>query len=179
MGVDPEIEGGDVDAHGNPILGRSTMEDYLEGNAEYVTVAMDKASSWQGQYLESPNYPGVPLKVMDNGGFAEQQTGNGWVDIAFRDPEMARNLPRRTSLSARSLRSGPRRCSLAGPSLRRDSSSKRSMQPSRPARATKRKRRHPREVTSRLARRSFQSGAGTELPAGAGCRRGGPHPARR
>ena len=92
MGVDPEIEGQDLDAHGNPILGRSTMEDYLEGNAEYVTVAMDKASSWQGQYLESPNYPGVPLKVMDNGGFGNNKTGNGWVDIAFRDPEMARNF---------------------------------------------------------------------------------------
>ena len=92
MGVDPEIEGGDVDAHGNPILGRSTMEDYLEGNAEYVTVAMDKASSWQGQHLESPNYPGVPFKVMDNGGFGNNKTGNGWVDIAFRDPEQARNM---------------------------------------------------------------------------------------
>jgi hypothetical protein len=92
MGLDPEIEGKDEDAHGNPILGRSTMEDYLEGNADYVTVAMDKASSWQGQYLESPQWPGVPFKVMDNGGFGNDVAGNGWVDIAFRDPRYARSM---------------------------------------------------------------------------------------
>ena len=92
MGVDPGIEGADRDAHDNPILGHSTMEDYLEGNGEYVTVAMDKQSSWQGQHLESPNYPGVVFKVMDNGGFGNNKTGNSWVDIAFRDPEPAKSM---------------------------------------------------------------------------------------
>src|SRR5262245_6172592 len=92
MGLDPEIEGRDEDAHGNPILGRSTMEDYLDGRADYVTVAMDRNSSWQGQYLESPHYPGVVFKVMDNGGFGNERTGNSWVDIAVRDPLPAREM---------------------------------------------------------------------------------------
>ena len=90
MGLDPEVEGPDRDAYDNPIQGRSTMEDYLDGNADYVTVAMDKASSWQGGYLESPNFPGVPFKVADHGDFGDNKAGNDWVDIAYRDPEKAR-----------------------------------------------------------------------------------------
>ena len=89
MGLDPDQEGPDRDAYDNPILGRSTMEDYLSGRGEYVTVAMDKNSSWQGGYLESPNYPGVAFKVADHGEFGDGKAGNDWVDIAYSDPKKA------------------------------------------------------------------------------------------
>lgn len=95
MGVNPKIEGGPLDAHGNMILGKSTMEDYAEGRGNYVTVAMDKESDWQGKYLISAAYPGVVFKVMDNGGYGNGKTGRDWVDIAWKDPEMAKRFTRR------------------------------------------------------------------------------------
>ena len=57
MGLSPTMEGGNVDAHGEPILGRTTMEDYAQGNGDYVTVAMDKTSPWQNQFLSLANFP--------------------------------------------------------------------------------------------------------------------------
>lgn len=95
MGVSPKVEGGPLDAHGNMILGNSTMEDYAEGRGNYVTVAMDKKSDWQGKYLISAAYPGVVFKVMDNGGFGNNKTGRDWIDIAWKDPAMARRFMQR------------------------------------------------------------------------------------
>ena len=79
MGLSAKTEGGPLDAHGNMILGRSTMEDYAEGRGNYVTVAMDIASDWQGKYLISAAYPGVVFKVMDNGDHGNHKTGRDWV----------------------------------------------------------------------------------------------------
>jgi len=95
MGVNPKVEGGPMDAHGNMILGNSTMEDYAEGRGNYVTVAMDKESDWQGKYLISAAYPGVVFKVMDNGGYGNGKTGRDWIDIAWKDPAMARKFTQR------------------------------------------------------------------------------------
>ena len=95
MGLSPKVEGGDVDAHGNKILGRSTMEDYQAGRGNYVTVAMDKRSPWQGKYLRSDAYPNVVFKVMDNGGYGNNRTGLNWIDIAWTDPEKAKRVKQR------------------------------------------------------------------------------------
>ena len=92
MGLSPTVEGGNVDAHGEPILGRTTMEDYAQGNGDYVTVAMDKNSSWQNQFLSSPNFPGTVFRVRDNGGYGNNKTGENWVDVAFSDPQKAKSM---------------------------------------------------------------------------------------
>jgi len=54
--------------YGNQIWNKTTMEDYKDGKGDYVTVAMDKDSPLQKQYLSSPDFPGVVFKVMDTGG---------------------------------------------------------------------------------------------------------------
>ena len=96
MGLSPTVEGGPLDAHGNRILGNTTMEDYHAGRGPgYVTVAMDKTSSWQGKYLASPAYPNVVFKVMDNGGYGNNKTKENWIDIAWTDPEMAKRFTKR------------------------------------------------------------------------------------
>jgi len=95
MGLDPRVEGGPLDAHGNRILGQTTMEDYHAGRGEYVTVAMDKKSPWQSKFLTSPRYPGVVFKVMDNGGYGNNKTGRNWIDIAWTDPAQARKFKQR------------------------------------------------------------------------------------
>lgn len=79
-----------MDAYGNQIWGKTTMEDYLAGNGDYVTVAMDKESSLQKKYLKSDAYPGVVFKVMDTGGYGNGKKGNDWVDIAWKDPQKAK-----------------------------------------------------------------------------------------
>jgi hypothetical protein len=84
-----KIEGPDKDAHGAPILGRTTMEDYKAGRGHYVTVAMDIRSPWQNQYLYSPQFPGVVFRVRDNGSYGNYRTGVNWIDIAFKDPAKA------------------------------------------------------------------------------------------
>ena len=90
MGLSAKVEGGVKDAHGNVILGKTTMEDFHAGRGPYVTVAMDKTSDWQGKYLISSKYPGVVFRVMDNGGYGNNKTGRNWIDIAWTDPERAK-----------------------------------------------------------------------------------------
>lgn len=90
MGLSATVEGGPNDAHGQRILGRTTMEDYRAGRGNYVTVAMDKSSDWQDQYLVSDQHPGVVFRVRDNGGYGNNRTGRNWIDIAYTDPEMAK-----------------------------------------------------------------------------------------
>jgi hypothetical protein len=90
MGLSPTVEGGPDDAHGQRILGKTTMEDYAAGKGNYVTVAMDKKSPWQNKYLASPQYPGVVFRVRDNGGYGNNRTGLNWIDIAWTDAEKAK-----------------------------------------------------------------------------------------
>ena len=92
MGLNAGIEGADLDAHDTPILGRTTFEDYIDGRGDYVTVAMDKNSSWQNQFLSSPNFPGMVFQVRDNGGYGNGKTGENWIDIAFTDPQKAKSM---------------------------------------------------------------------------------------
>lgn len=82
---DPKMEGGPLDRHGNPAY---TMEQFKEGKAPYVTVAMDPKSPWQGKELRSPKFPGISFKVMDTGG-AFKGNGLSRMDIAFSDPARA------------------------------------------------------------------------------------------
>jgi hypothetical protein len=89
-GLSASIEGGPNDAHGQRILGRTTMEDYQAGRGNYVTVAMDKATDWQNQYLASKQFPGVVFRVRDNGGYGNNRTGRNWIDIAYTNPQMAK-----------------------------------------------------------------------------------------
>jgi hypothetical protein len=90
MGLSAKVEGGPDDAHGQRILGRTTMEDYAAGRGDYVTVAMDKNSDWQNQYLVSDQYPGVVFRVRDNGGYGNARTGRNWIDIAYTSAAAAK-----------------------------------------------------------------------------------------
>ena len=92
MGLNAGIEGADLDAHDTPILGRTTFEDYIDGRGDYVTVAMDKNSSWQNQFLSSPAFPDVVFQVRDNGGYGNGKTGENWIDVAFTDPQKAKSM---------------------------------------------------------------------------------------
>lgn len=79
---DPSMEGKNaVASRGGPAY---TMEDYIEGRAPYVSVAMDSNSKWQGQYIVSPAFPNVIFKVEDTGS-AFQGKGETAIDIAYRD----------------------------------------------------------------------------------------------
>jgi hypothetical protein len=90
MGLSAKVEGGPDDAYGQRILGRTTMEDYAAGRGDYVTVAMDKNSDWQNQYLVSDQYPGVVFRVRDNGGYGNARTGRNWIDIAYTSAAAAK-----------------------------------------------------------------------------------------
>ena len=92
MGLNAGIEGADLDAHDTPILGRTTFEDYIDGRGDYVTVAMDKNSSWQNQFLSSPAFPDMVFQVRDNGGYGNGKTGENWIDVAFTDPQKAKSM---------------------------------------------------------------------------------------
>lgn len=92
MGLDSSIEGPDLDAHDTPILGKTTMEDYAAWRGDYVTVAMDKASRLQDRFMKSSHFPGVAFRVRDNGPYGNDRAGDGWVDIAWTDPQAANNL---------------------------------------------------------------------------------------
>jgi hypothetical protein len=92
MGLSQGIEGGINDAHDTPILGRTTMEDYQAGRGGYVTVAMDKNSSWQNQFLKSPAFRDTVFRVRDNGGYGNGKTGENWIDIAYTDPRKAKSM---------------------------------------------------------------------------------------
>jgi hypothetical protein len=95
MSLSAKMEGGIYDAHGNVILGRTTMEDYLAGRGPYVTVAINKSSDWQGKFFVSPAYPDVVFKVMDNGGYGNNKTGRNWIDIAWANPQRAKDFVKR------------------------------------------------------------------------------------
>jgi len=91
-GLSGSMEGGVKDAHGNTIWGNSTYEDYFAGRGPgYITVAMDKDSELQAEYLVSDQHPGAVFRVMDNGGYGNGRTGNSWIDIAYRDPSKAKS----------------------------------------------------------------------------------------
>ena len=90
-------EGGPLDQHGNQILGKTTMEDYAARRGDYVTVAMDKQSDWQGKFLRSPAYPGIVFKVSDTGSYGKGK-GKDWIDIAWTDPAKARNYKKANTL---------------------------------------------------------------------------------
>lgn len=72
-----------------------TLEDYQEGNAPYVSVAMDNTRNnplGYGTMLESEQFPGVPFRVMDTGSAFNGNTnrfgpakGTSRIDIARRD----------------------------------------------------------------------------------------------
>lgn len=89
-GLSCSIEGGSLDAHGNTIWNRTTLEDFRAGRGDYVTVAMDpERRDLQGMYLRSPVFPGILFRVMDVGGFGRGR-GTDWVDIATSNAEKAR-----------------------------------------------------------------------------------------
>ena len=92
MGLSKKVEGPDLDAHDQPILGRTTVEDYQAGRGDYVTVAMDINSQWQDQFLSSPSFPGTVFRVRDNGGYGNGKTKENWVDIAYTDPQKAASV---------------------------------------------------------------------------------------
>lgn len=103
--VDPgdpayQMEGGRVGAaewHGQPVKQERlyTLEDFQEGKAPYVSVAMDntlKNPLPYGSILSSPQFPGVPFRVMDTGSAFNGKTakygpakGLTRIDIARRD----------------------------------------------------------------------------------------------
>lgn len=63
--VDRRMEGGATDTHGQPL---HTLEDFLSGNAPYVSVSGDDAIWPYGQNIEIANWPGVVFRVVDTGG---------------------------------------------------------------------------------------------------------------
>ena len=86
--------------HGKPVKQERlyTLDQYRRGEAPYVSVAMDNSKSnplSYGTVLESPDFPGIPFRVMDTGiafnGKAEKEEnkkryggakGLGRIDIA-------------------------------------------------------------------------------------------------
>lgn len=107
--VDPsdpnyQMQGGMVGAaewHGQPVKQEKlfTLEDFEEGKAPYVSVAMDNSENNPlpyGAQLRSPQFPGVPFRVMDTGSAFNGKTqkygpakGLGRIDIARRDKKGA------------------------------------------------------------------------------------------
>jgi hypothetical protein len=83
------IEGGrGVAERGGPAY---RMEDYAEGTAPWVSVAMDSESPLQGKFLVNSRHPNVVFKVEDTGS-AFQGKGESRIDIAFRDRGKATNF---------------------------------------------------------------------------------------
>lgn len=72
-----------------------TLDDWRDGTAPYVSVAMDNSTNNPLKYgteLRSPQFPGVPFRVMDTGSAFNGKTkkygpakGLGRIDIARRD----------------------------------------------------------------------------------------------
>jgi hypothetical protein len=107
--VDPgspnaQMEGGHYGAsewHGTPVKPERlhTLEDFKEGKAPYVSVAMDNTRSNPlpyGTILRSPQFPGVPFRVMDTGSAFNGDTkkyggpkGLSRIDIAHRNSKSA------------------------------------------------------------------------------------------
>ncbi len=87
------LEGGVNDRYGNTIY---TIEDYLEGRAPYVTVAMDQFTpSLNHQVLTNPSFTDstgklIPFKVEDTGG-AFNNKGLSRIDIATRSEQAAKS----------------------------------------------------------------------------------------
>jgi len=88
-----KLEGSASDRFGSPV---KTLEDYLEGKASYVTVAMDTPLSkppYKGVNLINPNFVGkngklIIFKVLDTGG-AFTGKGSAKIDIATRSLSIA------------------------------------------------------------------------------------------
>ncbi len=59
------MEGGTTDSHGKAL---HTLESYLRGEAEYVSVAGDDAIWPYGQRISLSGWPGVVFRVVDTGG---------------------------------------------------------------------------------------------------------------
>lgn len=82
------MEGGDKDREGKPIYPMHTIdavEQKMKSGGlwpdDYVAVAMDSGAYPYGTQLTSPDYPGIPFRVVDTGGAFEK----AWVtklDIA-------------------------------------------------------------------------------------------------
>ena len=86
---DVSIEGGGIDRHGYKI---NTIEDYLEGKAPYVTIAMD--TLYDGYYFTNDSYTKpdgtlILFKCMDTGG-AFKGKESSKIDIATRSLAIAR-----------------------------------------------------------------------------------------
>jgi hypothetical protein len=97
---DPEfkMEGGRIGAavwHGKKLARQEplfTLDQFRRGEAPYVSVAMDNTKANPipyGTMLESPDLPGVPLKIMDTGS-AFRGKGTSRIDIA-RDTKEGAN----------------------------------------------------------------------------------------
>jgi hypothetical protein len=83
------LEGGGLDAQKNKI---NTIEDYLEGKADYVTIAMDKP--YIGRYFTNADFRDsngklIRFKCTDTGG-AFYGMGTSKIDIATGDLSVAR-----------------------------------------------------------------------------------------
>lgn len=90
---DSLLEGGFKDKIGKPLR---TLEDYLAGKADYVSVAMDnKAGFKYGQQLRIPELEQkygkkIPFKIVDTGG-AFFGKGTGRIDICVANEKASRN----------------------------------------------------------------------------------------
>jgi len=100
-----KMEGGTKDTHGNPLL---TLQDFLKGNAEYVSCAMDKAvekkihgRKFSITELDKKYGKAIEFRVVDTGGAFKDKgytridictasssdtlepTINGWLTLVF------------------------------------------------------------------------------------------------
>jgi hypothetical protein len=80
------LEGGPLDRRGAPLR---TLQDFLEGKAEYVSVAMDSEAFPYGTEIMIPELESqyrrfIPFRVVDTGS-AFKGRGKGRIDICVRD----------------------------------------------------------------------------------------------
>lgn len=85
-----KMEGGFHDRRGKPL---HTLQDFLEGKADYVSVAMDKKAFPYGTKvclpeLEEQYSRAIPFRVVDTGG-AFKSKGVSRIDICVRDRKSA------------------------------------------------------------------------------------------
>lgn len=84
------LEGGDQDRHGYPLC---TLQQFLDGRAPYVSVAMDRAAFKYGTALRIPELERkyrrrITFLVCDTGG-AFAGKGTGRIDICCADKRQA------------------------------------------------------------------------------------------
>ncbi len=118
--VDPgsphyQMEGGRVGAgewHGKKLAAQEplyTLDQYRRNQAPYVSVAMDNSRAnplEYGSFLESPQFPGVPFRVMDTGSAFNGRSnkyggpkGLGRIDIARDDASGANSRENNASIT--------------------------------------------------------------------------------